>query len=68
MVQAQIICGSHEIADIRREVRIGKLALAAANAGEIETQHSDVASRKALGDPRSCKNVLAASEAMSGLK
>src|ERR1700738_4745959 len=63
MVLAQIIRGSHKIADIRREVRIGKLALAAANAGEIETQHSDVASCKALGHPRSCEYVLAAGEA-----
>src|SRR5258708_22450557 len=65
MVLVQIIRGSHKIADIRREVRIGKLALAAANAGEIETQRSDVASCKALGDPRSCENVLAEGEEMS---
>jgi hypothetical protein len=41
---AQIICSRHEIAHVGREVGVGELALATANAGEVEAQNGDVTS------------------------
>ena len=39
----QVIGRRHQVADVRRERRVGELAFARAEAGEIEAQHGDAA-------------------------
>src|SRR4029077_19041319 len=53
-----------EIADIGREVGIGELTLAAADAGEVEAQHGNVAGAETFRNPRCREDVLAAGETM----
>jgi hypothetical protein len=36
VISAQVIRSRHKIVDVRREVRIGELAFAATNVGEVE--------------------------------
>ena len=45
-------------------MRVGEFALAAAEPGEIETQHGDAVHRQPLGDALGGEDILAASEAM----
>jgi hypothetical protein len=65
VVPAQIIRSRHEIADVGREVGIGKLSLAAAYTSKVEAKHGNVASCKSPGNPRCSEDVLAAAEAVS---
>ena len=44
----QMIGRRHQVGDVRRERRVGELALARAEAGEIEAQHRDAARGQAL--------------------
>ena len=60
----QMIGGGDEIVDVRREMRVGEIALAGAQPGEIETQHRDALHRQPLGNPLGREVVLAAGEAM----
>ena len=61
---SQMIGGGHEIVDVGREMRIGKLALAHAEAGEIEAQNAYAANGQPFGNPLGRQIVLAAGEAM----
>ena len=61
---AQMIGGRHEIGDVGGEIRIGELAFARAEAGEVEAQHRDAALGERLGDALRREIVLAAGEAV----
>ena len=61
---AQMVRGRDQIGDIGREGRVGELALARAEAGEIETQHRDAARGQPLGDALCGEHVLAAGKAV----
>ncbi len=61
---AQMIRRGNEIVDIRRERGVGELALAGAEAGEIEAQHGDAVHLQAVGDAARRPVVLAAGEAV----
>ncbi len=47
---AQMVGGLYEIGDIRRERAIGEIALAGAEASEVEAQHGDALERQRRGD------------------
>ena len=58
-------CGRrNEVGDVRAEVGVGELALALAEAGEVEAQHRDPSGGQGLGDPGRREDVLRAGEAM----
>ena len=59
---AQMIGGGDQILDVRRKMRVGEFAFAAAEPGEIEAQHGDAVDRQPLGDALGGKVVLAAGE------
>src|SRR6516162_3274228 len=59
-----MVGGSDEIGDVCREPRIGELALARADPGEIEAQDGDAAGGKRMRDAACSEVVLAAREAM----
>ena len=61
---AQVIGGGDQVVDIRGKMRVGEFALAAAQPGEIETQHGDAVDRQPLGDALGGQDILAAGEAM----
>ena len=61
---AQVIRGRDQVGDVGGERRVGELALARAEPGEIEAQHRDAARRQAFGDALCRQHVLAAGEAM----
>ncbi len=61
---AQPLRGGDEILDVRREVRVGELALAVAESGEVEAQHGDATPRQSASDARRRGEVLRAREAM----
>ena len=61
---AQMIGGADEIGDVGREGRVGKIALAGAEAGEVEPQHRDALGRQRHRDALGRQHVLAAGEAM----
>ena len=61
---AQVIGGGDQIVDVGGKMRVGEFAFAAAEAGEIETQHGDAVDRQPLGDALGRQVVLAAGEAM----
>ena len=65
MISPQIIGCREDVADVGREIGIGKLAFAAADAGEVKSQHGDTVRRKPFGDACCGKDVLAAREAVS---
>ena len=54
----------NEVGDVRGEVGVGELALARAEAGEVEAQHREPSGGQGLGDPRRGEDVLRAGEAM----
>ncbi len=60
----QMIGGKHEIGDIRGKRRIGEIALAGAEPGEVEPQHRDSLGRQRGGDALGRQHVLAAGEAV----
>ena len=47
---AQMIGGGDQIVDVGGKMRVGEFAFAAAEPGEIETQHGDAVDRQPLGD------------------
>jgi hypothetical protein len=53
-----------EIGNVRGKMRVGEIAFAGAEPGEIEAEHGDAARRERLGNTPSCQAVLAAGEAM----
>ncbi len=59
-----MIGGGDQIVDVRGKMRIGKFAFAAAQAGEIETQHGNAMHRQPLGDALGRQDILAAGETM----
>ena len=61
---AQMIGGAHEIGDVGGERRIGEIAFAGAEAGEVEPQHRDALGRQRHRDALGRQHVLAAGEAM----
>ncbi len=61
---AQVIRGRDQIGDVGGKRRVGELALARAEPGEIETQHRDAARRQCLRDALCRQIVLAAGEAV----
>ena len=61
---AQMIGGADEIGDVGRERRVGEIALAGAEPGEIEPQHRDALGRERRRDALGRQHVLAAGEAM----
>ena len=63
-VRAQEIDRRQQVLHVRREIRVGELAFAAADAGEVETKDRDAARGEALCNPRGRENVLAAGKAM----
>src|SRR5260221_1816584 len=56
--------GSDEVGDIGGEVGIGELALARAEAGEVEAQRGDAVRGELLRDAARGEDVLAAGEAV----
>ena len=62
---SQTVRRSDEIGDIGGKMRIGEIAFAGPQPGEIESQHSDPARRERLGNTFGRQAFLAASEAMS---
>ena len=64
MIFTQMIGGGDQIVDVRGKMRIGEFAFAAAQAGEIETQHGDAVHRQPLGDALGRQDILAAGETM----
>ena len=61
---AQMVGGAHQIGDVGGEGRIGKIAFAGAEAGEVEPQHRDALGRQRGRDALGGQHVLAAGEAM----
>ena len=61
---AQMPGGAHEIGDVRRKRRIGKIAFAGAQASEVEPQHCDALGCQRHRDPLGGQHVLAAGEAV----
>ena len=61
---AQVVRGRHQIGDVGRKRRVGELAFARAEPGEIEAQHRDAARRQPFGDALRRQHVLAAGEAV----
>ena len=61
---AQMIGGADEIGDVGGEGRIGEIALAGAEAGEVEPQHGDALGGQRGRDAFCRQHVLAAGEAM----
>ena len=61
---AQMIGGPHEIGDVRGEGRVGEIAFAGAEPGEVEPQHRDALGRQRHRDALGRQHVLAAGEAM----
>ena len=61
---AQMVGGGDQIVDVRGERRVGELAFAGAEAGEIEAQHRDAARLQPVGDAPGRPVVLAAGEAV----
>ena len=61
---AQMVGGGDQIVDVRGERGVGKLALAAAEPGEIETQHGDSVLLQTVGDAPCGPVVLATGEAV----
>ena len=64
MHRAQMVRGRDQIGDVGGELRVGELALARAEPGEIEAQHRDAARRQPFGDALGRQHVLAAGEAV----
>src|SRR5262249_61015545 len=62
---AQMICCSDQIVNVRRKMRIGKFASAAAESSEIETQHADAVHRQPLRDALGGRYFLATGKGMS---
>src|SRR5262249_2259227 len=62
---AQIIGRSDQIVNVRRKMRIGELASAAAESSEIETQHADAVHRQPLRDALGGRYFFATGKAMS---
>ncbi len=60
----QMVGGEDEIGDVRRERRIGEIAFAGAEPGEVEPQHGNAARRQRRRDAPRRQHVLAAGEAM----
>ncbi len=61
---AQKVGGGDQVVDVGGEIAVGELALAAAEAGEVEAQHGDPGLRQCLRDERSGAGVLGAGKAM----
>ena len=61
---AQMVGGPHQIGDVRRKRRIGKIAFAGAQASEVEPQHCDALGCQRHRDPLGGQHVLAAGEAV----
>ena len=61
---AQEVGRGDQILDVRREVAVGELALARAEAGEIEAQHREATVGEAPADARGRQAVLRAGEAV----
>src|SRR5262249_39266165 len=61
---AQVIGGGDEIGDVGGEIRVGELALARAETGEVKAQHGNAARDQPVGDAFGRVNVLAAGEAV----
>jgi hypothetical protein len=62
--RAQMVSGADEVGDVRGEGRVGEIALARAEAGEVEPQHRDPPRRQRHRDALRRQHVLAAGEAM----
>ena len=60
----QMIGGSDKVVYIRRKMRVGKFAFAAAQSGEIETQDTNAVHGQLLGDTFGRQHILAAGKAM----
>ena len=60
----QVIGGGDQVIDVRRKMRVGKIAFAGAEPGEIEAQHADAAHRQPLGNALGREVILAAGEAV----
>ena len=56
--------GARQVLDVGAEVGVGELALAVAEAGEVEAQHGDAEACQALGDAAGGGDVLRAGEAV----
>jgi len=61
---SQVIGSQHQIVDVRRERRVGKIAPAGAEPGEVEAQHANAFFRQLTRDAAGRQPVLAAGEAM----
>ena len=61
---AQMVGGAHEIGDVGGKRRIGKIALAGAEAREVEPQHGDALGGQCHGNAFGRQHILAAGEAM----
>ncbi|MGY4310007.1 hypothetical protein ACVIJ6_007250 [Bradyrhizobium sp. USDA 4369] len=61
---AQMIGRADEVGDVGRERRIGEVAFAGAEAGEVEPEHRDAMRRQCHRDASRRMRVLAAGEAM----
>lgn len=59
---AQMIGGAHEIGDVGGEGRIGKIAFAGAEPGEVEAEHGDAPCGERNRDALGRQRVLAAGE------
>jgi hypothetical protein len=55
---SQVIRRRNEISDVRGEMRIGEIAFARAEPGEIEAQHRDAARGERLGNAPGCEAAL----------
>src|SRR5206468_3234433 len=60
----QMIGSEHKIGNVRRECRIGKIAFAGAEPGEVEAQHRNAPCGECRSDALGRQHVLAAGEAM----
>jgi len=59
-----VIGGGDQIADVRREIGVGELAVAMAEAGKVEAQHRHPRLGQRAGNLRGRKNILGAGETM----
>jgi len=60
----QVIGGGNQVPQVRTEIGVGKVAVAGAEAGEVEAQRGDAACGEAGGDAARRNHVLAAGEAV----
>ena len=64
VVVPEVVRGGHQVGNVGGEVGVGELALAMAQAGEVEAQHGNAVARQTLGDAGGGEDVLRAGEAV----